>query len=78
MLNRLLSTRLYPGPRDIFATNMHEANEIVVANIARLKSKHGHIVVRVAPGGASYNVIILDDATETYKVTAVHGPYESR
>jgi beta-lactamase superfamily II metal-dependent hydrolase len=78
VLNRLLSTRIYPGPRDIFATNMHEANEIVVANMAQLKSRHGHIVIRVAPGGASYKVIILDDTAETYTVTAVHGPYESR
>lgn len=49
-----------------------------MANVARLKSRHGHIVIRVAPGGASYKVIILDDTAETYTVTAVHGPYESR
>jgi hypothetical protein len=77
VLGRLLSTRLYPGPRGIFATNMTEANKIVVANLSRLKSEHGHIVIRVEPGGARYQVIILDDAAETYKVTAVHGPYES-
>jgi hypothetical protein len=78
VLRRLLSDRLYPGPRDIFATNMAEANSIVVADISKLKSKHGHIVVRVEPGGGSYRVIILDDTAETYRVTAVHGPYESR
>jgi beta-lactamase superfamily II metal-dependent hydrolase len=77
VLGRLLSTRLYPGPRDIFATNMTEANKIVVANLSRLKSEHGHILIRVEPGGARYKVIILDDTAETYKVTAVHGPYES-
>jgi beta-lactamase superfamily II metal-dependent hydrolase len=78
VLRRLLSDRLYPGPRDIFATNMADANSIVVADISKLKSKHGHIVVRVEPGGGSYRVIILDDTAETYRVTAVHGPYESR
>jgi hypothetical protein len=35
-------------------------------------------VVRVAPGGASYHVIVLDDSAETYAVKAVHGPYDSR
>jgi hypothetical protein len=32
----------------------------------------------VAPGGASYQVIILDDSAETYAVKAVHGPFASR
>ena len=74
---RLLSTRLYTGPRDIFATNMTEAAKTVIADMSKLKSEHGHILVRVEPGGARYRVIILDDAAETYKVTAVHGPYDS-
>jgi hypothetical protein len=44
----------------------------------RLLSSQGHIVVRVAPGGASYQVIILDDSAESYAVKAIHGPYEAR
>ena len=75
---RLQSTFLYPGPRDMFATNMHEANRVVVVGLDRLKSDRGHIVVRVAPGGERYHVIIVDDSAETHKVTAIHGPYESR
>ena len=75
---RLQSTFLYPGPRDMFATNMHESNRLVVVGLDRLKSDRGHIVVRVEPGGERYRVIILDDSAETYEVTAVHGPYESR
>lgn len=75
---RLMSTRLYPGPRDVFATNMTQANKTVVAGLSALKSEHGHIVVRVEPGGSRYRVIILDDTSETGKITAVHGPYESR
>ena len=75
---RLQSTLLYPGPRDMFATNMHEANRVVVVGLDRLKSDRGHIVVRVTPGGERYHVIIVDDSAETHKVTAIHGPYESR
>ena len=79
VLRRLLSTKIYPGPRDIFATNMMEANKIVIgSNLKKLKSDQGHIIVRVAPGGDTYKVIILDDSTESYKVVAVHGPYESK
>jgi hypothetical protein len=76
--SRLRSTRVYPGPRDIFATNMHEANKQVVVGLDNLASEHGHVVVRVAPGGATYRIIILDDSAESYRVTAVHGPYDSR
>jgi hypothetical protein len=76
--SRLQSTRIYPGPRDIFATNMHEANRLVVVGLDKLASDHGHIVIRVAPGGDTYQVIILDDTTESYQVKSVRGPYQSR
>ena len=79
VLTRLYSERIYPGPRDGFATNMLEANKIVIGPLlSRLKSDQGHIVVRVAPGGASYRIYILDDSAETYTVKAEFGPYESR
>ncbi len=76
--SRLRSTRIYPGPRDIFATNMHEANRIVVVDLDKLTSSHGHIVIRVARGGDTFKVVILDESAESYKVTSVHGPYECR
>jgi hypothetical protein len=50
----------------------------VVVGLDRLESDRGHIVIRVEPGGDRYHVIILDDSAETYQVTAIHGPYESR
>jgi hypothetical protein len=79
VLERLYSTRLYPGPRDVFATNMIEANRIVIGPLLdQLKSAQGHIVVRVAPGGGTYTVIILEDSAETHAVKAVHGPYDAR
>lgn len=79
VLSRLFSTRLYPGPRDVFATNIMEVTRVVLGDShSRLKSDQGHILVRVDPGGDTYRVIILDDSTESFKVKAVHGPYESR
>jgi len=78
VFNRLRSTRLYPGPRDIFANNMHPANKTVISGLEKLTSERGHVVVRVVPGGASFRVFTLDDSAETYRVTAAHGPYECR
>ena len=75
---RLQSTELYPGPRDIFATHMHPSNKEVVVGLDRLASDSGHIVIRVAPDGASYSVIIVDDSSEEDRVLDVHGPYEAR
>jgi hypothetical protein len=43
----------------------------------RLASAQGHIVVRVAPGGGSYRVMILDDSAETYRVIKALGPFVS-
>ena len=79
VLDRMYSERLYPGPRDVFATNMLEANRVVIGPLLdRLKSAQGHIVVRVEPGGETYRVIILDDSAESYVVKAIHGPYQAR
>lgn len=79
VLRRLLSTRLYPGPRDLFATSLLDAPRTVFSYMGnRFASTQGHVLVRVAPGGESYQVLILDDASETLRVTATHGPYRSR
>lgn len=79
VLERMYSEHLYPGPRDVFATNMMEANRLVIGPLLdRLRSAQGHIVVRVDPGGDTFHVFVLDDSAETYRVKAVFGPYQSR
>ncbi len=76
VLARMLSTNTYPGPRDIFATNIMDETRVVVGSrIDQLKSQQGHIVIRVAPGGGSYMIYILDDSKENFKIKSVHGPY---
>jgi hypothetical protein len=75
---RLQSTQLYPGPRDVFATDLHPANRQAIDGIDKLASQTGHIVLRIAPGGDSYQVLIVDDRSESHHVTKVFGPYESR
>lgn len=79
VLDRMYSERLYPGPRDVFATNMLDANKAVIGDmLARLKSDQGHVVIRVTRGGDEFRIIILDDTVEGLKVKSVHGPYLSR
>ncbi len=79
VLDRMYSQKVYPGTRDVFATNMLEANKQVIGDLlGRLKSSQGHILIRVAPGGDQFRVIILDDSVEGQVVKSVHGPYQSR
>ncbi len=76
VLSRMLSQSVYPGPRDIFATNIMEVTKVVIGeSLDNLKSQQGHIVVRVSPGGNSFMVYILDDSKESFLIKAVHGPY---
>lgn len=75
-LERLFSQRLYPGPREVFATGLAEANDLVNNRLTRrLSSRAGHVVVRVSPGGTRYQVIVTDNSNELDRVTGVFGPY---
>jgi beta-lactamase superfamily II metal-dependent hydrolase len=80
VLRRITSTQLYPGKRDVFTTSMLEANKLVIGDrIDQVYgSTQGHILIRVAPGGNTYQVIILEDSDAERKVKAVFGPYQSR
>jgi len=78
VLKRMLASRLYPGPRDIFVTTFHEAaKESIGARASQVKADHGHIVVRVEPGGERYRVFVLDETKPSAPVASVHGPYTS-
>ncbi|MCO5235670.1 MAG: hypothetical protein M9933_05310 [Chitinophagaceae bacterium] len=80
VLRRLTTPFLYEGPRDLFTTNMLDANKYVIGSLVdrAYKSQQGHIVVRVLPGGKEYYVIILDDSREDMPVKDVFGPYTSK
>ena len=75
---RLNSSRLYSGPRDIFATDVHPAARLTLGGIERIASDQGHIVLRVAPGGDAFRVAVVDDTSESHRVKKVFGPYPSR
>ena len=76
---RMASAEFYPGPRDVFATGMSPETRIAIGPIMDriYRSYHGHVVIRVAPGGASYEVYILDDADRAREVVKHFGPYQA-
>ncbi len=75
---RMSSKKIWPGERDIFVTNVSPATAKTTYGIENAKSTQGHVVIRVAPGGGSYRVFVLEDDDEEMRVKAIFGPYESR
>ncbi|UBM58541.1 hypothetical protein LAG90_17195 [Marinilongibacter aquaticus] len=77
VIDRIYDQNIYSGNRDVFATDMLEANKLVIGNLLdRLKSDSGHVVIRVMPGGQKFWVYILDDRDEKMTIKAIHGPYD--
>jgi beta-lactamase superfamily II metal-dependent hydrolase len=92
LLRRLLSERIYPGPRDVFMTNFMWAGRRehmvklygetetawLLETLGKAAGTQGHVVVRVDAGGGSYRVIVVDDSRDNGAVRSIHGPYQSR
>ncbi len=71
----------WPGRKlhDVFVTDLLPANAVMNRRFApKLKSQNGHIVVRVAKGGDSYRIFVVDSSRENGLVTGVFGPYWCR
>lgn len=78
-MQRMLGAWQNKAVRDVFATGLHPANQLMNRRFApQLKSRQGHIVVRVAPGGDSYRIFVLDSNDERNLVTGSFGPYRCR
>jgi beta-lactamase superfamily II metal-dependent hydrolase len=76
---RMASHEFYPGPRDVFSTGMSPETRIAIGPIMDkvYRSYGGHVVVRVAPNGTTYEVFVLDDADKSREVILHSGPYKT-
>lgn len=80
VVNRMASQGLYPGPRDVFSIGMAPETRAAIGPImdSIYKSYNGHVVIRVAPGGDSYEVFVLNDTDTRREVVKHFGPYQSK
>ena len=76
---RMASHEFYPGPRDVFSTGMSPETRIAIGPVMDqiYRSYSGHVVIRVGPGGSTYEVFTLDDRDNLRKVVGRFGPYQS-
>ena len=78
VLKRLLSTRIWKEPRDIFITQFRDATKATIRPRAtKVASDAGHVVIRVEPGGATYRAYVIENKDESGTVKSVNGPYTS-
>ena len=78
VLDELYSPILQAGARDVFATGLVAAAELAEARLAdKMLSQRGHVVIRVAEGGGSFEVFVVDDAREDGDLLRRWGPYRS-
>lgn len=76
VLDRLFNTHLYPGPRTVFATGLDPATAAAAPWLtSRLARQAGHVVIRVAPGGRRFDVVVTDNTDEADRVREVFGPF---
>jgi beta-lactamase superfamily II metal-dependent hydrolase len=78
-LARLLHPRLYPGPRDVYLTDLWaHAGSVLGPWLPRVVSRSGHVIIRVDPGGTTFRVVVTDQRDERDTVLRVCDPPPSR
>ena len=78
-MQRLLGAWDGKATHDVFSLDLLPANALNNRRFApQLKSQTGHVVVRVAPGGGTFTIYVLDSTSESRLITGSFGPYTSR
>ncbi|MBN2612487.1 MAG: MBL fold metallo-hydrolase [Bacteroidales bacterium] len=79
VLNRVVSEKLYPGDRDLYALCMTETTKNYIGGMINryYKSTCGHVLVRVYETGEFYDVFVLEDNSGNYNIK-LSGRYYSK
>lgn len=78
-LERMLGGRPGESSHDVFALEMLQLNRTFNSRfVNRLKSTQGHVVVRVAADGESYQIYVVDSSVEVGARATSFGPYRCR
>ena len=59
-----------------YFTNIHpKTAEVYPYEVAKMRSRNGHVVIRVKAGGSEFYVYVLDDTDFGYRVKQIDGPF---
>lgn len=59
-----------------YFTNIHPTiAQMYPGEVLKMKSRNGHVVIRVKEGGDEFYVYVLDDTDTEYKVVQIDGPF---
>ena len=59
-----------------YFTNIHpKTAEVYPYEVAKMRSRNGHVVIRVKEGGSEFYVYVLDDTDFEYRVKQIDGPF---
>ena len=73
---RLRDKTVWLSEREVVATNVMPAAALAIHD--EQAQVHGHIVIRVGPGGEEYTVYRIEDADESGRVKSASGPYKAK
>lgn len=66
----------YSGEKYWYFTNVHsKPAEVYPDEVAKMRSRGGHVVIRVKEGGSEFYVYVLDDTDFGYRVKQIDGPF---
>ena len=75
-LDNMLSQDLYAGPRLVFSTATKPETDITIRRMSQVASQNGHVIFRVPPGGASFEVFVRDSSVPGGDEIAHFGSFE--
>ena len=75
--NHATTKRFFKASPDVkfYTTNLTEGAKALLAengvDWTIFAGTQGHMVVKVAPGGKEYKILILDDSNQEYRITSI-------
>jgi beta-lactamase superfamily II metal-dependent hydrolase len=75
-LDNMLDHDLYPASRLVFSTATKPEAEIAIRRMSEIASRNGHVIFRIPPGGASFEIFVRDSSVWDGKVMAHFGSFD--
>lgn len=82
--NHATTKRFFKASPDLkfYTTNLTEGAKVLLTenevDWTKFAGTQGHVVVKVAPGGKEYKILVLDDSSQEYRITSISETYQAK